>query len=123
MTQDLVERAIFQLKTSHWRSQKAGVAILYSLAQTCVFNATFHTADRPDFRTGFGVEAVEQAMPEVVDLILPTHNSSQEATSVPHISQSKPPSSLLGPALVLRILAENGKQPAVALHLLPAVTV
>lgn len=45
-----------------------------------------------------------QVIPEVVDMLLPTHDSHP-----PYTSQSKPPSALLGPALVMRVLAENGR--------------
>ncbi|KAF8556511.1 hypothetical protein OG21DRAFT_617684 [Imleria badia] len=41
-------------------------------------------------------------------MILPTHDSnSQQAVNAPYVRQSKPPSSLLGPAFVLRALANN----------------
>ncbi|KAN0092582.1 hypothetical protein V8E55_003366 [Tylopilus felleus] len=79
------------LRTDQWQSQKAGVAILCSLAQTW-----------------FGVEALKQVIPEVVNMILPTNDStSQQVVHVPHTRQSKPPSSLLGPAFVMRVLANN----------------
>ncbi|KAF8124786.1 hypothetical protein EV363DRAFT_1403054 [Boletus edulis] len=94
LTQNLVERGMSHLRTNRWRSQKAGVAILCSLAQT-----------------RFGVEALKQVIPEVVDTILPTHDSNtQQAINTPYTIQSKPPSSLLGPAFVIRVLANNGEQ-------------
>ena len=44
-------------------------------------------------------------------MILPRNGSdSQQVVHAPYIRQSKPPSSLLGPAFVLRILANNGEQ-------------
>lgn len=68
-----------------------------------------------EFCAGFGVEALKQVIPEVVNMILPTNDStSQQVVHVPHTRQSKPPSSLLGPAFVMRVLANNGEQTAVS---------
>lgn len=57
------------------------------------------------------MEALKQVIPEVVNMILPRNGSdSQQVVHAPYIRQSKPPSSLLGPAFVLRTLANNGEQ-------------
>ncbi|KAI9566938.1 hypothetical protein HD554DRAFT_1079571 [Boletus coccyginus] len=86
LTQNLVERGMSHLRTNQWRTQKAGVAILCSLAQTW-----------------FGVEALKQVIPEVVNMILPVHDSSHQQAA----SQPRTLSSLLGPAFVVRVLANN----------------
>lgn len=116
LTGKLVERGMSHLRTDQWQSQKAGVAILCSLAQTCVCSMIFPYCGIPfEFCAGFGVEALKQVIPEVVNMILPTNDStSQQVVHVPHTRQSKPPSSLLGPAFVMRVLANNGEQTAVS---------
>lgn len=93
-----------RLRTNRWRTQKVGVSILCSLAKTCVCSITLSYTNPFDHYTGFGAEVLKQVMPEIVDMLLPTHDSHP-----PYTSQSKPPSALLGPALVMRVLAENGE--------------
>ncbi|KAG6372231.1 hypothetical protein JVT61DRAFT_8031 [Boletus reticuloceps] len=109
LTQNLVERGMSHLRTNQWRSQKAGVA--YSVlpgSNTYVQLLPFRTPKPFDLCAGFGVEALKQVIAEVVDTILPTHDSNtQQAINTPYIIQSKPPSSLLGPAFVIRVLANN----------------
>lgn len=109
----LVARGMSHLHTSQWSSQKAGVAILCSLAQTCTCNFIFLCSVRPtDSRAGFGVEALKQAIPEVAKMILLPriqNSNGQPAVTIPQTGQ-RTPSSLFGPALVLHVLAENGRQ-------------
>lgn len=93
-----------RLRTNRWRTQKAGVAIVCSLAKTCACSVTPHTTDLLDLRTGFGAEVVMQVIPEVVNMLLPTYDPHP-----PYASLSKSPATLLGPALVMRVLAENGE--------------
>ena len=111
LTQNLVERGMSHLRTNQWRTQKAGVAILCSLAQTCVCDVTFPYSVNPfDLHSGFGVEALKQIIPEVVNMILPVHESNnQHAANALCANQLKPLSSLLGPAFVMRVLANNGE--------------
>ncbi|KAG8212876.1 hypothetical protein J3R82DRAFT_11208 [Butyriboletus roseoflavus] len=91
MARNLVERGLSYLETNQWKTQKPGVAILCSLAQTW-----------------FSVEALKQVIPNVVNMLLPNYGpDSQRATNLPSSNQSKLPSSLLGPAFVLHIMAEN----------------
>ena len=67
-----------------------------------------------DLQAGFGVEALKQVIPKVGSMLLPNHESdSRQATHLSSSNQSKLPSSLLGPAFVLRVMAQNGKQPVV----------
>lgn len=66
--------------------------------------AVFFIMNSFDVCTGFGAEVLKQVIPEVIAMLLPARDSHP-----PYTTQSKPPSALLGPALVMRVLAENGK--------------
>jgi len=91
LTRNLVERGMTHMRTMRWGTQKAGVAILCSLA-----------------KTWFGIEALKPIIPDVIDMLLPNHISDgRHVASHPRTSSSKPPSSSLAPAFVIRILAEN----------------
>ncbi|KAG8212883.1 hypothetical protein J3R82DRAFT_11216 [Butyriboletus roseoflavus] len=87
LTRNLVERGLFRLGTNQWKTQRAGVAILCSLAQTW-----------------FGVEALKPIIPTVGNMLLPNHDTENQQAA--H-DQSNLPSSLLGPAFVLRVMAQN----------------
>lgn len=71
---------------------------------------SFRTANPFDLHLGFGVEALKQVIPEVVNMILPMHDSSHQQAA----SQPRTLSSLLGPAFAVRVLANNGEQTIVA---------
>ena len=81
---------------------------------------SFCTANCIDLRVGFGIEALKQdtMIPNVIDMLLPNQNAdSQQAASFASSNRSQLPASLLGPAFVLRVMAENGKKLVVALVL------
>ncbi|KAG9314812.1 hypothetical protein JVU11DRAFT_3903 [Chiua virens] len=108
LTRNLVERGMSRLRTNKWRTQKAGTAILCSLAKTCVCNVIVRVTNPSDVCAGFGAEALKSIVPEVVDMLLPMHDpDTQRAGDLPASRRYKPPSSLLGPAFVMRVFAEN----------------
>ena len=61
---------------------------------------------------GFGVEALKEAIPKIARMILLSQTQNpdgQPAAPAPQTGQ-RTPSSLFGPAFVLHVLAENGRQ-------------
>ena len=83
---------------------------------------SFCTANCIDLRVGFGIEALKEAnmIPNVIDMLLPNHHADgRQAASFTSPNQSQLPASLLGPAFVLRVMAENGKHLVAALVLSP----